>query len=70
MEDRMMMLERAIVAGASNTSMATNDNDDGTSGITDNQSVPSTGNSTTSAGGYLRQRRNNQGERTGQNSNN
>ena len=61
MESRMRQLERAIVAGVANASGASTDTIDGTSTITDDIQSNGTGVANSgAAGGYLRQRRNNQ----------
>jgi hypothetical protein len=69
MEERMRNMERAIVAGVTNATMA-NESNDNTSTITDNQSTNANSTGNTSASGDLRQRRNNQNVRPSQGNNN
>jgi hypothetical protein len=69
MEERMMNMERAIVTRVSNATM-TNESNNNTSTITDNQSTNANSTGNTSVSGYLRQRRNNQNGRSSQGNNN
>ena len=70
LEERIRNMERAVIAGVSNASGATTDSGDNASSITGNHSVLSNNTGTSSATGYLRQRRNNQNHRSSHENNN